>query len=107
MTSFLFDEPGPRTRARHWLYSIVAWVLVVVALAALLWRMQTEGQLAYEKWEPLLTPSYLRVLLVDGMLNTLKMAAVAIVLALVLGVVLGAGKLSDHAWVRRPCWLFV
>ena len=47
------------------------------------------------------------MLLVDGLLNTLKMAAVAILFALALGVVLGAGKLSDHGWVRRPCWLIV
>ncbi len=107
MTSILFDVPGPRTRARHRFYGAAAWVLVVVGVAALLWRMWTEGQLAYEKWEPLLTPSYMRVLLVDGLLNTLKMAAVAVVFALALGVVLGVGKLSDRAWVRRPCWLFV
>ena len=54
-----------------------------------------------------MTPDYVRVLLVDGLLNTLKMAAAAIVGASVFGFVLGVGKLSDHAWVRWPAWAVV
>ena len=54
-----------------------------------------------------MTPDYVRVILVDGLLNTLKMAAAAILGASVLGFVLGVGKLSDHAWVRWPAWAVV
>jgi glutamate transport system permease protein len=103
MTSVLFDVPGPRTIARHRAYGIAAWLLVVGAVGAVVWRMQTEGELAYDKWEPLLTPDYIRV----GLVNTLRMAAVAVVFALAFGVVFGIGKMSDHRWVRTPCWLVV
>ncbi|GAA2130188.1 amino acid ABC transporter permease [Nocardioides bigeumensis] len=99
--------PGPRTRARHRIYSVAAWLLVAAIVAAAVWRMQTEGQLDYDKWEPLLTPEYIRVILVDGLLNTLRMAALAVLFALAFGIVFGIGKLSDHRWVRIPCWLVV
>ena len=35
------------------------------------------------------------------------MAAAAVVLAVVFGLVFGIGKLSDHAWIRWPCWAVV
>lgn len=106
MSNVLFDTPGPRTRARHRLYSIGAWGLLLVVVAALVWRMQTEGELAYSKWEPLLTPKYMQALL-GGLVDTLQMAVLAILFALALGLVLGVGKLSDHAWLRWPAWLVV
>ena len=105
--SVLFDAPGPRTRARHRVYTIVSVVGVVLLLAFFVYRLYSERQLEYEKWEPFVTPKYVRALLVDGLLTTLSMAASAIVLAVVLGVVLGVGKLSDHGWVRWPCWAVV
>ncbi len=103
----LFDAPGPRTRARHRLYTIVSLVTLAALLAFFGYRLYTEGQLEYEKWEPFVTPRYVRALLVDGLLVTLRMAASSIVLAVVLGVVLGVGKLSEHSWVRWPCWAVV
>ena len=47
-------------------------------------------------WEPFLTPRYIDALLVDGLLDTLKMAFSAIIGAVVFGLVFGVGKLSDH-----------
>ena len=47
------------------------------------------------------------MILVDGLLETLRMAFFSVILAVVLGLVLGVGKLSDHGWVRWPSWLFV
>ncbi len=35
------------------------------------------------------------------------MAFSAVLLAVVFGVVFGVGKLSDHAWIRWPCWAVV
>jgi glutamate transport system permease protein len=105
--SVLFDAPGPRTRARHRLYSVLGIVLVVALLAAAAYRMADRGQFEYRLWEPLLTPDYVRALLVDGLVRTLQMAALSVVLAVVFGVVLGIGKLSEHRWLRWPSWLVV
>ena len=107
MTSVLFDTPGPRTRARHRLYTIAAIVGVIVLAGWFLWYLDSKGQFAYALWEPFVTPGYVRVLLVDGLLKTLGMAFAAVTLAVVFGTVFGIGKLSDHAWVRWPCLLVV
>jgi glutamate transport system permease protein len=103
----LFDAPGPATRARHRLYSIIAGVALVGGILYVLWRLQETGQLEYEKWEPFVTPRYIRAILVDGLLVTLQMAFSAVIGAVVFGVVFGVGKWSDHRWVRWPCWLVV
>ncbi len=105
--SVLYDAPGPRTIARHRLYNVAALVLVAGFLAFIGWRLYDEGQLEYDLWEPFVTPAYIQALLVDGLLKTLQMAFSAIILAVVLGVLLGVGKLSEQRWVRWPCWLVV
>ncbi|HZJ05595.1 MAG TPA: amino acid ABC transporter permease [Nocardioidaceae bacterium] len=107
MSTVLFDTPGPRTRARHRLYSVIASLALLGVVALILWRMYDTDQLEYEKWEYFVTPDYVNVLLVDGLVETLKMAALAIVFAVVFGLVFGAGKISDHAWARWPCWVVV
>jgi glutamate transport system permease protein len=104
--SVLFDAPGPRTRARHRIYTVVALLLLVALAAAVLWRFDERGQLAYDLWEPFVTPEYVEALW-QGLLETLQMAALSIVFAVVFGVAFGIGKLSEHAWVRWPCWLVV
>ncbi len=106
-TSVLFDAPGPRTVARHRTYTFVALAAIAAVVAFILWRLYDTGQFEYAKWEPFLTPDYIRALLVDGLVKTLQMAFSAIIGAVVLGVILGVGKLSDHGWVRWPCWAVV
>ena len=106
-TGVLFDAPGPATRARHRIYTIVASVVLAGAVAFVMWRLYDSGQFEGAKWEPFVTPAYVRALLIDGLLTTIQMAVSAVAMAVVLGLVLGVGKLSDHAWVRWPCWLIV
>lgn len=103
----LFDAPGPRTVARHRAYTVLVSVALVALLAVVAWRLAANGQLEADKWEVFVTPAYVEVLLVDGLLETLKMAFLAIIGAVVFGAVFGMGKLSDHAWVRWPCWAVV
>ena len=103
----LFDAPGPATRARHRTYGIVTAVALVALAAWVVYRLDATGQLEYDKWEPFLTPRYIEAILVDGLLVTLQLAFSAVIGALVFGVVFGVGKLSDHRWVRWPCWLVV
>jgi glutamate transport system permease protein len=105
--SVLFDAPGPRTVIRHRLYSLVGLVAVLGVLAFMGYRLYDAGQFEADKWEVFTTPEYVRVILVDGLLNTLKMAGLAIAGAIVLGFFLGVGKLSEHRWVRWPSWFIV
>ncbi|MGH3383714.1 MAG: amino acid ABC transporter permease [Nocardioidaceae bacterium] len=107
MSSILFDVPGPRAQARQRLYSVIASIGLAGLLALIGWRMYDTGQLTYAKWEVFLTPDYIKVILVDGLLKTLQMAVLSIIFATVFGVIFGVGKLSEHGWLRWPCWAVV
>ena len=63
-------------------------------LAFVVKRFYDAGQFEGDKWEVFVTPDYVRVILVDGLLNTLKMAAVAIVGA--------RSSASCWAWPSSP-----
>ena len=105
--SVLFDAPGPRTRARHRIYTVVSLLVLPGVLALVALRLQEYGQFEYDLWEAFVTPDYIRVILVDGLLETLKMAFFAVILAVVFGALFGVGKLSDHRPVRWVCWTVV
>ena len=83
------ERPVRRPRAAHRRPAPDLHVLAVVALVGVLayavWRLYDAGQFEYAKWEPFLTPDYVEALLVDGLLETLKMAFTAIIGAVVFG----------------------
>ena len=68
--------------------------------------MWDAGQFDPDLWEPFVTPRIVNAML-WGLGQTLLMAVVAVLGAVVLGFVLGIAKLSDHALIRWPSWLFV
>ena len=105
--SVLFDAPGPKTIARHRIYSIVSVLALIAVVAFAIWKLYDRGQLEYALWEPFLTPNYVEYILVDGLLKTLQMAFFSIIFAIVFGLVFGVAKLSDHAFIRWPAWLVV
>ncbi len=104
--SVLYDAPGPRTKARYRLYGVVSVVVLAALLAYVLYRFWDTGQFSAKKWEIFQYKAVQEVLL-TGLLNTLRAAAVAAVLAVLLGAVLAAARISDHAVVRGPATLFV
>ena len=107
MSSVLYDYPGPRTVARHRLYTLLALLVVAALVGLLVWRMWDTGQFEYDLWEPFVTPAYLEALLVDGLWQTVQMALLSVTFAVVFGLVFGVGKMSDRSWVRWPSWLVV
>jgi glutamate transport system permease protein len=103
MTSVLFDVPGPRAQRRHRIIAAVT-VLGLLALAAgIVAKLYVENQLTARQWEPFVTPRIVEALL-QGVFDTLRAAGFAIALALIIGVVLGVAKLSNHRVVRWPAW---
>jgi glutamate transport system permease protein len=66
-----------------------------------IYRFVATGQFDGRVWEWILFKN-IQLLLVDGLLNTLRAFALAAVLSLVFGAVFAAGRLSDHTWVSRP-----
>ncbi|MET9696883.1 amino acid ABC transporter permease [Streptomyces sp. NPDC006529] len=108
MTSVLYDTPGPKAKARNWIYSAVFFVLLGLALWWVLSTMSDKGQLDGDKWSPFVTEGDIwSTWLIPGLLETLKAGLIAMVIALPLGAVLGIGRLSDHAWVRTSVGAFV
>ncbi len=104
--SILFDSPGPRTRARHRVYTVLAVLGLIAVLALVVLRLNSKGQLAYDLWEPFITPAYMQALL-KGLLQTLQMAALSVLFSVVFGLALGTAKLSERGWIRWPAWLVV
>jgi len=105
----LFDVPGPRARRTYRIVGAVA-VLALLGLVALIIRglaNPVDNQLTAEKWSPFLDPVTWTAYLLPGLLNTLKAAAIAVVLSLVLGLLLGVGRLSSMRVLRGLCGAFV
>ncbi|MCX5045909.1 amino acid ABC transporter permease [Aldersonia sp. NBC_00410] len=103
----LYDAPGPRARVRNHILSVVV-ALVLVAVAWFVYRKLDEnGQLTAEKWKPFIESSSWTTYLLPGIKGTLIAAAISIVLALILGSILGIGRLSDHRVVRAVAGTFV
>ncbi len=106
-SSVLFDAPGPRARVRNRLISVVSVALVLAVAWFVLVQLQAKGQLTAAKWEPFLTSNLWTTYVLPGIEGTLTAAAVSIVLALVLGFVLGVGRLSSHTAIRWSCSVIV
>ncbi|MFJ6579676.1 amino acid ABC transporter permease [Streptomyces sp. NPDC091368] len=108
MSSLLYDTPGPRAKRRNVVYTIV--FLAVLALVAwwVLGALDDKHQLDADKWSPFVTDANVwTTYLLPGLGETLKAAALSIVIALPLGAALGIGRLSDHRWVRIPVGVIV
>lgn len=103
----LYDAQGPRARRRTLIGTVVA-VLALLGLAFVIYRRLDErGQFSMEKWGPLIDPgnevfdSVWR-LIGTGILNTLRAAAVAMVLSIVLGTLIAVARLSLGRAGRIP-----
>jgi len=98
--SVLYDAPGPKARARNWLYSVL-FALVLALVAYFVYAgFDEKGQWAGALWKPFIEGSTWTQFLLPGLWNTLKAAGLSIVIALPIGALLGIGRLSDHKWVR-------
>jgi glutamate transport system permease protein len=101
--SAIFDAPGPKARRRHLLLTLTSIAAMALGGWWVLARLADKGNLAAEKWTPFLTSEIWAEYLLPGLFGTAKAAAVAILLALVLGVLFGVGRLSGNSVVRRVC----
>ncbi|MFE5680501.1 amino acid ABC transporter permease [Streptomyces erythrochromogenes] len=108
MSSVLYDTPGPRAKVRNWIYSGIFVVLFGLVMWWALSLMGEKGQLDADKWTPFVTDSQVwTTYLIPGLMETLKAGALAMVIALPLGALLGIGRLSDHAGVRAAVGAWV
>lgn len=100
-TQVLFDEPGPKSRRNNVILSIVSLIVLLALAAFVIWKFADAGQLEPEKWYPF-TFAQIQTVLLQGMLATLKVAVVASVLALVVGVAFALLRLSSKKVISVP-----
>ncbi|WP_138732871.1 amino acid ABC transporter permease [Modestobacter excelsi] len=97
----LFDLPGPKARARIRIATVIGSLLVLAVIAFVLVRLGRNGQLDPQRWSVLFDPnSGVPQALWEALLRTLRVAAVGMVFATLLGLLLAVGRLSDHRPVR-------
>lgn len=105
--SVLYDVPGPRARARNRIFTVLTVVLFAAAFGWVIWKFAAADQFTAAKWEPFLTGDLWITYVLPGIKGTLTAAAASIVLALVLGCLLGVGRLSPISAVSWACATFV
>ncbi|WP_280241419.1 amino acid ABC transporter permease [Nocardia abscessus] len=98
--SVLFDAPGPKAKLRNNLYSALVLLVVVAAGWALYRGFAEKGQFTAEKWKPFLEAEVWSTYLLPGLRGTIVAALLSIVFALILGMIFGILRLSDHRIVR-------
>lgn len=97
-----FSDPlGPRGRRRTRVASAVALVVLAGLVLVAVLRLESQGQLDQQDWEQILSADGLELLL-RGLAQTLKVAAVAVFLSVSVGVVMALGRVSRLTPVR---WL--
>lgn len=111
-SAVLFDAPGPATRRRVLMFSILAGLAVLALLGWAASRLAAQGQFAGDKWAPLFDPANSDFpdvwnLLGHGLLNTLTAAGLAIVLSLLLGTAIAVARLSAGVITRLPIVVLV
>lgn len=104
-SSVLYDAPGPRSKRRTLVGSLIAGAVLVAILALVGVRLDEQGQFDAEKWDPLVNPSdpvfdQVWTLLGDAFVNTLTAAALAIVFSLVIGTLLAVTRITAARWYR-------
>lgn len=103
----LYDAPGPLARRRSLIGGVVASLVILGLLGLAISRLAAQGQFSARLWNPILMPgdeSFRPVwrLIGLGLVATVKAAAAAIVLSLVIGAIVGVGRMMLGRWSRIP-----
>jgi glutamate transport system permease protein len=105
--SVLFDAPGPKARRRHLVIAVVGSLGILALLYLVIRALAAKGQFTAAKWSPFLEPVTWTSYLLPGLRATLVAAFFSVILAIVCGILLGMGRLSEAAPVRWACGVFV
>ncbi len=107
MTVAVFaDQLGPRGKVKVAAATVVGTAFVAGLAYIAFRRFESNGQLEAKLWSDLFSGDAPRFFW-DGLKNTLRVALVSLVLALVLGMVLALGRLSKVALIRWPATLWL
>ena len=102
MRDALYEAPGPKTKKKMLVGTVVSLLAVVALFAWILYRFWVKGQLSYRYWKVFswrTTWAYLG----QGLVGTFEVALTAGAIALVLGMVLMLGRISRFKVLRGIC----
>lgn len=103
----LYDAPGPKGRRLNY---IITFATIVFALAIAIWALSIlhgNGQLEAAKWTPFVMSQTWTTYILPGLWGTLKAAIASVLLALVMGTVLGLGRISEIKSLRLVCAVII
>lgn len=103
----LYDTPGPRGEKIN---TLLTWLTIAVTVGILTvvgLRLHANGQFDSSLWSPFLTTQMWTTYVLPGLWGTIKAAVVSIILASIIGGLLGLGRLSHIAPVRWVCGFIV
>ena len=98
----LYEAPGPRTRRRVRIATVVSLILLVAALAAIGYRFYITGQFAPRYWTFFAKATTWKFLL-QGFAGTVRVALTAGAIALALGLLLMLGRISHLKVLSAVC----
>lgn len=111
MTNVLYDVPGPKARRLSRIASVVGLLVIALGLATVVLALaaprvtangtELPGMFDPSRWDILADRAVWRGI-ADGLWNTLAMAGVAAVGALLLGVLISFARTAKATWIRIP-----
>jgi glutamate transport system permease protein len=110
-TSILYDAPGPKTKRNSTIASVISALAILALLVWVYFILAAPRVSANGAEQPgLFDPSRTDILsdpevwgaFGRGVLNTLRMAGVAAVLAIIVGILFSFGRTAASKWVRIP-----
>ncbi|MGA0572910.1 amino acid ABC transporter permease [Variovorax sp. VNK109] len=101
LEDILFGAPDPRAHTLARAMSVAVAAVLLLLAAGIVYGFHVAGQLEARLWKHFALPTTW-AFLARGLLGTLASAATAAVIALTLGLVLMAGRLSPLRFVRWP-----
>lgn len=105
MRDALYEAPGPKTKRKMYIGTVISLVLVACLFAFIIYRFYVTGQLDAKHWVFFTQWTTWRYLL-EGFKGTLEVAFSAGVIALVLGLLLMLGRTSGVRWLEVICRCF-
>ncbi len=110
-SALLFDQPGPRMRKRirviNWIAAIVFLAVLVLILVRLYNPPDGENQLSWELWKPALDGEAWSDFYLPGLWATLRATFLAVIGAVVFGLLFGIGRLIPNVVVRNVCAVII
>ena len=102
----LYDAPGPKARIRNRIYSVIGTLVLIALFVAVVVRLDARGQFAPAMWD-IFNYAGIRQNILDGLLATLQVFALASVFSLAFAVLLAVGRLSEHRVVSALATGFI